>query len=214
MRLADLPIITVANIRTLDPSEHFDCEIIGVVSRVHQLEVGLGYWFYLAGGDNSPLASVVSVDQLASTAVFKGTIFYESHPIVVGDSYPLITEYWNAYVYAAVLDDSRVWTKTEFKPSGSFASSIPGYTVSTNPSRPGLSRFYASSDESLDESVRVVDGGWDHEHCTICNGRVDADDPTCFVDDCGLWLCDKCHEAFAVPHDLQFVVDYPNWKAR
>lgn len=211
MNLSDVPTITVSHIRSLDPSNAFDCEVSGNVSRVHQLDVGCGYWLYLAGGDYSPLARVVSLDQKASTALLNCTIFATSHSIIVGETYPLITEYWNTYVYAAILDSNRVWTQTEFKPSGSFASTIPGYTVSTNPARPGLSRQYPSSDESLDDSIRIVDGGWDHEHCEICNGHIDADDRIGFVDARGLWLCAKCHEAFAVPHDLQFVVDFPNW---
>src|SRR4029077_13408722 len=110
MDLADLPTITVSNVRPLDPSQtHFDCEISGIVTHVHQLEVDCGYWCYLTGGDYSPLATVVSLDTIESTARLHCTIFSEYHPIVVGESYPLLTEYWNADIYAAILDHGRVW---------------------------------------------------------------------------------------------------------
>ncbi len=211
MNLASLPRFTISKVLRLRPDQdgYVDFEVSGTVSDVRALEVGSRYWLYVSGGDYSPIVDVLSLDQKESTATLDGLAFPGSPKILIGDSYPIITAYWNANIYAAILDDRRIWTKTPVTPTGSFETMVPGYVARSTPSRPGLTRYYPTAEAPVDKTARVVDGGWDHEHCGICNEHIGADDPAGFVDPDGLWLCDKCFGAFAEPHDLRFIRKYP-----
>ncbi len=52
----------------------------------------------------------------------------------------------------------------------------------------------------------VQAGGWDHEHCEICNGRISEDDYSFgYVDEREHWLCPPCYERWAVPRSLVFL---------
>jgi hypothetical protein len=54
----------------------------------------------------------------------------------------------------------------------------------------------------------VRDGGWDHEHCELCEAHIGGSgDPHGFVDPEEHWLCRTCHERYAVPRDLSFLID-------
>jgi len=189
-------------------------EIFGTVSDIDQIENGSRYWLYIDGELCSVIVDITRIDQRLSTALLEGHTSDVDRALRVGESYPIITDFWNPYVYAAVLDENRVWTKTSFKAIGSFESAMHGYSVRSSPARPGLTRIYPSAAAGSDDSVRIVDGGWDHEHCTICNRHIDTDNPIGYVDNDSSWLCVKCHETFAVYHDLKFIAEYPEWGDR
>jgi len=44
----------------------------------------------------------------------------------------------------------------------------------------------------------LVPGGWDHEHCELCEGHVDPGEIG-FVDLGGHWLCRNCYERYVHP---------------
>ena len=212
MNLSDLPLFQVTAVRRLIPSEDgtFTFEVTGTCSRVLDLEVGSRYWMYV-DGVSSPLADVTSLDEHDQVAVLEGTAFDGESVVAVGDTFPLVTSYWNAYVYAAILDESRRWYKRIFKPAAAFESDADGGGVErSTPARPGTYRIYPSQTKG-GAGVRVIDAGWDHEHCEICNGHIDEANPIAHVDESDTWLCDLCYAAFAERHDIGFVANDPEW---
>ena len=62
--------------------------------------------------------------------------------------------------------------------------------------RPGNSSMWTNKPTDEGEWEKVP-GGWDHEHCRICFGRIfaSADVNTSMAFHDGLdWLCQSCHE--------------------
>ena len=56
------------------------------------------------------------------------------------------------------------------------------------------------------EDLGVRDGGWDHEHCELCNAHIGGtSDPHGYVDPEEHWLCPPCYQRYAVARDLAFV---------
>lgn len=164
---------------------------------------------YVDGGDSSPLADVASLDERNGTAILEGLTFQGSPSLAVGATFPLITSYWNAHVYAAILDEGRRWSKQIFKPTAAFESNAnDGGVERSTPTMSGKRRIFPNRTEG-DPGVRIVPKGWDHEHCEICNDHIDEANPVAFVDQTNIWLCERCYEAFVERHDIAFVVDFP-----
>jgi hypothetical protein len=60
----------------------------------------------------------------------------------------------------------------------------------------------------LGEHDYIVEGGWNHEHCFICETHIDERQPQCFrsvSEGRDWWACPKCHEKWIVKHDARFV---------
>ena len=48
--------------------------------------------------------------------------------------------------------------------------------------------------------------GWDHEHCGLCNDRIDDENPTGYADDFPHFLCKACYAKHGETHDLSFAL--------
>jgi hypothetical protein len=54
----------------------------------------------------------------------------------------------------------------------------------------------------------VVRGGWDHEHCELCRGKIGVGGaPVGYRDNDDQWLCESCYDHYAKQHDLSFLVE-------
>ncbi len=192
MDLSDLPSIRITGISAgaLLEAGGASLDLTGSLSRASNLEVGR-YWMFTKNG-SSPLADILSIDLPNETVTLNVFTFGDSPALVTGDEYPLITAYWNAYIYEAVLDPHRQWNRRLFKPISAFETGTQSGDIErSTPTRPGKRRIYPGR-QAASDTVRIVDGGWDHEHCAICNGHIDEAHPLAYVDDSDIWLCDRC----------------------
>ncbi|HVN76938.1 MAG TPA: hypothetical protein VMT19_11510 [Thermoanaerobaculaceae bacterium] len=56
--------------------------------------------------------------------------------------------------------------------------------------------------EVIGEGMRVVPGGWDHEHCCLCFATISArgDDLRSGYTDGNDWACEECYAEEIAPH--------------
>jgi hypothetical protein len=100
----------------------------------------------------------------------------------IGSTYPLFDGYWGERT-ELVLDSSRNWQRIEFQP------------------RDGV--LYHN-----DGRVEVIEGGWDHEHCSICWENISPDQPDNkygYFDQNNDWVCQSCYEKYVIPKSLDFI---------
>lgn len=102
--------------------------------------------------------------------------------VEVGSTYEYLDGYWGDRA-ELVLDRSREWKLKTFVPKDSVR--------------------YAR-----DGTKTHVPGGWDHEHCYVCQktishiGEVDREG---YVDQEDVWVCCHCYEQYVTPRSLAFV---------
>jgi hypothetical protein len=57
----------------------------------------------------------------------------------------------------------------------------------------------------------IVPGGWDHEHCELCWGKIGSGgDPEGYSNGNGHWVCSRCYKRYVDPGDLRFVSAWPD----
>jgi hypothetical protein len=59
---------------------------------------------------------------------------------------------------------------------------------------------------SIDLGANVVHGGWDHEHCMICNAHIDPGDRFYMHRTENEFVCVTCHERHVATGDLSFLI--------
>lgn len=115
----------------------------------------------------------------------------------VGDSYPWVDIYWQAYHVTMIL--AGRWEPRTFvaTPARYFRlNGLTGWQQDGYPLPEGA------------EDLGVREAGWDHEHCELCSAHIGGlGDPYAFVDPDDHWLCRSCHDRHAVPRDLSFLVE-------
>ena len=108
----------------------------------------------------------------------------------MGQTFPWLSGYWQAFHIDIILDPNHLWRPLVFRAEDALERPIPEWRVQ---------RRAIGAIPRPDETV--VPGAWNHEHCMICNSHIDPDDLG-YLDDDEHWLCTKCHDSYAVPHDL------------
>lgn len=56
-------------------------------------------------------------------------------------------------------------------------------------------------------AARIVPGGWDHEHCSLCNGHIDPGDRFFYSQEYCEFLCVACYERYVTGRDIGFVFE-------
>jgi hypothetical protein len=125
-------------------------------------------------------------------ATFK-TADSSAEALDAGTTLPIIHAFWDPQQVDAILDSQRQWTSVLFTLRAAVQHSIPGWQVLTDSATP-----------TQPDQV-VVDAAWDHEHCLICSAVISCGSIG-FVDLEQNWLCQPCHEYYAVNHDLSFLM--------
>ncbi len=101
-----------------------------------------------------------------------------------------------------VLDETAVWEERMFRPSDALAS----------PTEDGwrqLTRIGSRKGLVLGEHDYIVEGGWNHEHCFICDEYIDEEQPHCFrsTSEGRDWLaCPSCFNRWILHHDAGFAL--------
>ncbi|MHC4985189.1 MAG: hypothetical protein ACYTFO_03445 [Planctomycetota bacterium] len=57
--------------------------------------------------------------------------------------------------------------------------------------------------QEIAEGMKVIPGGWDHDHCEICWATLcdqdDDDEHAGWTDGEGSWVCDECYQKLLAP---------------
>jgi hypothetical protein len=138
----------------------------------------------------------------------------------VGQALFYLSPRWQAFNVWMVLDPSWGWKRTLFEGIDAVAEEYAAPDVSIVDGREvkiwtkleradgagRQSRYYPEDNQigPPDPNTRVVPGGWDHEHCALCNEHIEAGQFG-FRDPGERWMCEKCYQRYVVPRDLSFV---------
>jgi hypothetical protein len=133
------------------------------------------------------------VDAAARTCSFSPEHLAELSMLRPTESYPFMDGYWGERA-ELVLDESRSWQRAVFEASDMVL--FPG---------PGGTSMGARSSPDEPAGGKVTPGGWDHEHCEICNTKIGCGgEPEGFFSPPDAWVCQECYNSFVVPRSLAF----------
>lgn len=105
----------------------------------------------------------------------------------------ILDGYWGERA-ELVLDEDREWHRAKFEPTDAIAFREGGGLVMKQKTGPDS------------EGGQVIEGGWDHEHCAICTGKLGTGgeaegylSPPC------TWVCERCYVQFVRTRSLDFI---------
>jgi hypothetical protein len=99
------------------------------------------------------------VDQSEATCEFEPDDLTELLALRIGESYPYVDGYYGERA-ELVLDSTRIWHLSVFRPTDSVRFEGTAGIMETR-----------ASGHTPDGGV-TVPGGWDHEHCFICQEKI------------------------------------------
>jgi hypothetical protein len=220
--LDDFPHFTVTHVRRgeTSPSGYTEFELEGTFGKLDQIKGIESTWFWLLIGEHDCLcAQVRSLDKDTGAAVV--TCDRQKMPDIVGEKLFYLSPYWQAFNVWMVLDPKWGWKRTQFHAVDAVAETYEAPDVSIVDGREvrkwtkveradkkgPLNRYYPAQDQdSTDQSVREVSGGWDHEHCTLCEEHINSGDFG-YCDSDGRWMCESCYDKYVKLRDLSFVYE-------
>ena len=218
--LEDFPHFTVAAVRRGETSEtgytqfELDGKFDRPIERIEEFS-----WFWLISGQRDYFcATPVSVDKETLRATL--SCDEKDEPPHLGQKLAYMSNYWQGYHIAMVLDPSWGWEKKLFHATDAVAEQIQAgdasvenggeiktwTTLERAEDRPDVIHLYPVNEDGSPSSSgpRLIPGGWDHEHCEFCNAHVD---PGMFgyCDAMERWMCVACYERYVEQRDLAFV---------
>jgi len=127
---------------------------------------------------------------------------------------PYVDGRWEAYHVWMVAEPGWVWTRTLFQASDAVAERVRAQDGKEwiklskapigNETGAPLHVYPGPHDVG---SEGIVKGGWDHEHCELCQAHVDPGDFG-YLDLADHWICEGCYTQFVSTHDLSFLGNY------
>ncbi len=125
---------------------------------------------------------------------------------VLGARLAWLDGYWRDYHVWMVVKPEWTWTEVMFQASDAVAGT---FQDAGGHKRTGIRKQHTRSGPApagAGELVRavVVPGGWDHEHCELCNAHIDSGDVG-YVDRSYHWVCTGCYRKYVSVHDLSFL---------
>jgi len=198
-RLDSLPHFVIARVQNSvrDTNGYISYELHGAFDHLEGVREGRGY--LLLSSDYSLCGDLTCLDSVAKTATFSGC---EEKVPLAGSRLPYVDGWWDPYKVWLVADVERVWTKAMFVASDAevrFFKDDKGQRwrelTPLDPSR-------------LPDSRReTLEGGWDHEHCMLCNSHIYPGGHG-YHDPEDHWACVGCFDKYVATHDLSFVRDF------
>lgn len=192
MNLSDLPQFTIDEVHAT--AGDAEGRLVGRFSHLEGVHDNRG-WLYRIDRP-SIIGDLAVVPTMAGEPVSfvspDPELVVELHP---GEAYAWIDGFWQAYHITMIL--AGRWQPRTFV-------SLPARYFRLG----GLTGWQRDDQPLLDgaEGLGVREGGWDHEHCELCNTHIGGPgDPHGFVDPEERWLCARCYDRYAVPRDLAFV---------
>jgi len=197
-KLEDFPHFLVTGVKEegeCGPDGYTSLELCG---EFDQLEgVREGRCWLLLPSRQSLIGDLSCLDSNARTALYQA--LGKAVPPLVGRRLPYLDGYWQAYHVWMVTEADRSWQELIFQPSDAVSFSCEGGDGRT---LRGLRK--AKPEDSTNPESQIVQNGWDHEHCELCNAHIDPGD-RCYHDAEGAWVCQQCYQQYIRSHDLSFV---------
>ena len=147
-------------------------------------------------------ATVVTFDETTkcvSYDVFPDDIKHNG--VQVGTVLAWLSSYWDPLLIYAISRGPNVWRPLVFESGTAYYWEKGAWTNSEESARRSAGP----------EGVTAVPGGWDHEHCDLCNKHIDDGDKFwLFEDQRPERLCVDCYDAVVPASDLtEFVASAP-----
>jgi hypothetical protein len=134
------------------------------------------------------------VDATARTCSFHPDQVGELSALRPGAQYPFIDGYWGESA-ELVLSERRQWQRTHLEPSD--MARFPA---------PGGGWMATRYSQEIPTGGEVVSGGWDHEHCDICQQKIGCGGaPDGYFSPPDAWVCEECYTSFVAPRSLAFI---------
>lgn len=196
-RLGDFPHFRVTGVDegTRDSDGYIPLELSGAFDTLEGVREGR-CWLLLSD-KQSLIGDLASLDSDAKTALYRTS--EKTVPEVLGRNLPYLDGYWQAYHVWMVTDANQPWQELVFHSSDAVSFSCEG---GDGRMLRGLRK--AKPEDSQNPELQIVQNGWDHEHCELCNAHIDPGD-CCYRDAEGAWVCQRCYRQYVQPHDLSFV---------
>ncbi|MBS1716850.1 MAG: hypothetical protein JSS72_03860 [Armatimonadetes bacterium] len=103
------------------------------------------------------------------------------------------------------LDETFVWTEHTFHARDAYATNLENGLRSLQPGIDnGRSRVYQGQLEP-GATQYVVPGGWDHEHCFVCNVHIDEGKQYFWTEYYDTYCCVACYERWVLQRDMGFI---------
>ncbi|HEV2645872.1 MAG TPA: hypothetical protein VGU46_05850 [Acidobacteriaceae bacterium] len=157
---------------------------------------GVWAWFRKADSEGDDGAITISMDG--------------GKEVRVGDTLFLLPQPFQPSIAFILLDPEKNWERNVFASGAAASSQVTG----TDGRGHRKIRPIAAASE-LETNEVLVPEGWDHEHCKLCYKHIYSQTPY-YVHAEDKWqhfLCDFCHERFAVTHSVKEVI-YPGEESR
>ena len=188
-KVNELPSMTIVSI---------DRDTAGIVisGRFDRLDgVRKSGWFWPGPGQYL-FAELTHLDSATRAVVFTLNDQAEAERLSVGDRLPWFDGLWQVPVVQAIIDESHVWRPVTFQAPDAVHFRL-GDGTGWQPMGGTLPKGAVVTG--------VESGGWDHEHCSICDGYIDLDRPKAYTTADGhWWLCSDCYERYGKTHDVSF----------
>ncbi|HVO81862.1 MAG TPA: hypothetical protein VMT28_14090 [Terriglobales bacterium] len=219
----DLPQFYVLKMDALQSEEPSSVEtmIVGRFDRTEGVSEGNCHMLTSDGevlvGLFGMLTSLVTSEK---TAVFRTS--EEDIPPIVGRKLPYLHSPWKPH-HIWMVDERWKWKRTIFQSSDAVSRRITADDVSIVEGKEvrcwieikkagdtsGNSRYYpVFADGRVDlpgaQADGIIPGGWDHEHCEICNSNINVNAEG-YLDLGEHWLCEPCYDKYVKNHDLSFL---------
>ena len=145
------------------------------------------------GGSRFLWGRFCEVDNTARTCSFHPDQPADLSMIGSGMSYAFMDGFWGERA-ELVLDQSRDWKRLAFEPRH----------MVIFPEAGGSSMGTQLSPEAS-PGGEVVAGGWDHEHCDICEKKIGTGGESIgYFSSPDSWVCVECYNNFVAPRSLAF----------
>jgi len=227
----NLGVLPKFQVRSIAPGR--DTTLVdGVFGETKAVRAGDPGWLFVSELESS-IGEILTLERDHATIDVPNWAM--THHVHVGAELPWLHGYWQARDLAFLIDESKIWRRVKYRPSDAvvFAMSITsctqcGWTGTGDtdlrlcPHCSGQltqEEIFGNQEAtfSLESDKRLVEtrvGFWDHEHCLICNFRIDGDGwgyrESSFADgpnSVGIWFCEPCYYRYISHRDLSFLVE-------
>jgi hypothetical protein len=192
--LSVLPLFHVLTVDDGDPSQ------IRVVGRFENctLDADGITWFYLwLSATEAILPSLVELDKESGSAVISISPEDMRDTIRPGSALHWLDPYWREYHVTMILEGQ--WKRIDFIAEDAIHFEKGG--------KRGWAPLGATIPDGFVQT-HIEKGGWDHEHCEICNSHIGSEGSAVgYKDENNRWLCPECHDKWAAPRSLGFLIN-------
>jgi hypothetical protein len=192
--ISDLPQFSISAAQYW-ADEYDTIDLTGLFDHLEGVREGM-CWLLLSE-KQSYYGEMSSFSSEAKTGLFRTHV--KSPPIFEAVTFCYLSAYWQAYHVWMVTDTNLSWQELVFESFAAVSDRIEGSDGQK------LTRLRKASPEDLrNPDLTIVQNGWDHEHCELCNSHIDPGDQ-CYYGDASYWVCRSCYQKYVQPHDLSFI---------